>query len=312
MHRLRCALLLLACSCAREHQYLTHEAAERVCVALASCALEDGSSGPGSCVASRVGADANEPGVHRCVLSAGTDCDAVRACVGVSVTPVPRCETTLARCEGDEVVQCVSAGAAGSSLVRRDCRAPTVPSGSLEVHSIVSEADTTCRSEPGAAAECIVGGTCDHEGSRCLSDGRVEQCRHGVIVARGVCGAGFECREHDGDARCVALGEPCEAAVCDERGLHVCGLDAAGGGRLWPALDCAAHGLRCDAHGGCVADEGECDPMEAGPGAPVCRGDVLVYCGVDARLHSYDCSAHGWLGCRFDTGRGPTCVPMAP
>lgn len=307
-------LALLMMGCAQEHQYLSYEAAEQVCVALSTCVPRYAGS-PGGCALARQYADANEPGVYRCILAAHADCDAVRACLGLSFAPVASCAGAARRhCEGNTIVDCVGGGSAPSYVRRQRCGAPELPSTPPVSFSETDPASrTVCVDEPLGDPQCIVGTPCDFEGDRCTSSTHGETCAHGVLVGAGDCAPGFVCRLQDGTAECRALGEPCIDAACDRGRLRVCGLEAGGAGHLWPfdgAMDCAALGLLCDPHRGCVPPGTECDPSEApSGGVPACDGAVLSYCGGDGHIRTYDCVAHGWGGCRATDGSAE-CFPV--
>jgi hypothetical protein len=42
---------------------------------------------------------------------------------------------------------------------------------------------------------------------------------------------------------------------------------------------------------------------------PSCDGSAIHYCGSDGLMHVYDCSTHGFLGCRLNAALDLYCVP---
>jgi hypothetical protein len=214
------------------------------------------------------------PDQIRCLVEAGADCAAARACLGYTVGP---CSPDGDRCEGDNLVECSH----GTGLTL-DCR------GGLWFTD-----DTTC--VPASSVGCGLATCTDGTPSRC--DGtRAVSCRSGVLQAFDCAQAGLTCTI-DGDAvGCAGTGAACTASRCDGTTAVLCG------GGHEQRYACAAM-----FDGGTCLDYGrEGVSCGFGPdcgGTATCDGNVATLCVLGAQV-SVDCVAAGFRSCALGS-----CIP---
>lgn len=259
---------------------VTRDDAIRACVLLASCG--GGGDGVADCFtdvlpllsAAHIG----------CVLEAGTDCAASRACVGILGVEVdPDC---VPSCDGDVLVDC------GDGVrATYDC------GDYVEL--------------PGQT--CVVGnfgpecgaGTCDQEESSCDQDAVLACDVDRGVIERGDCARfGLSCDVDDGTARCSdGTATPCadDPPRCDGDSLARC----SGGYQV--AFDCGfvidARGCHQTTETGAFCGFGDaCEPLTA-KGEETCDGTVITFCAAGA-IESVDCADLGFTGCRESLGGG--------
>lgn len=258
---------------------VTHDDAVRACIFLGACA-GDGVADCFNDVLPALGVEA-----IACVVEAETDCEAVRACLGILAVEVdPDC---AAGCEGDRLIDC-------QDTVRSeiDCGAYYELPGQTCVAGNVGP-------------ECGAG-TCDQEGSSCDGDvGLVCDVDRGVLERNDCARFGWTCVEEAGTARCsdgsrvtCGGGDP---ARCEGGSLVRC----SSGYEL--ALDCdlVVEGRSCYQAGDGPAFCGfgdECDPLAA-KGQETCEGSIITFCAGGA-IESADCADFGFTGCMESIGGG--------
>lgn len=136
---------------------------------------------------------------------------------------------------------------------------------------------------------------CSSVGLHCLHDGMVASC---------------------GERECTS--EVPQPVACEGSVTVTCEGQLGSPGFLEPMLDCALVGACCDQSGDpcahCAARGLACTGNSVGSGCglghdcnpsqpPTCDGTILNVCELGVRK-SYDCRAHGFAGCAYDT-----CVP---
>jgi hypothetical protein len=232
---------------------------------------------------------------YGCVLAAGSDCDAVRACYGLrSDATTGPCMGTPPRCDGDTLLVCVpAADPAPTQTGRVDC--------TLQGASCIEAESGGVMLARCARARCdTVSSHCEGD-TAILCDGIFESSQHAP--------AGSTCTDGMGFVHFVANGAPCTATQCVGTELRECDFESSRVGR---SFDCAALGQSCSMGlGRCSFDAAECPTP-----FPFCPStSILQYCGTDGRPRGYDCVAHGWAGCEevFAPERGVvigTCAPV--
>ena len=258
---------------------VTQDDAVSACIFLGAC-VGDGVADCFSDILPALGAEA-----VACVIEAQTDCEAVRACLGILALEVdPDCAPG---CDGDRLIDCQD--------------------------GVRSELDCSTYFElPGQT--CILGnfgpecggGTCDQEGSSCDSDvGLVCDVDRGVLERHDCTRFGWTCVDEAGMARCsdgteVACADG-DAPRCEGASLVRC----SGGYEL--ALDCdlVVDGRSCYQVGDSPAFCGfgdECDPLTA-KGQETCDGSVITFCAGGA-VQSADCAELGFTSCMESIGGG--------
>lgn len=234
------------------------------------------------------------PAEIACIGGARGDCDAIRACVGLWITPS---ETCVERCEGDVIVSCVD-----GQEVRTDCARtapgntcvetaldPTTGGGTARGCRSTSCTETSCCEGEsfvdcgGSPSSWCVVTPCSWEGTHC---GLYEMWS---ATYRG----------------CVGDGEPCIEGTCAGTIATACVH-----GRFATPVDCADMGMICEVRG-CAPPPTTAWCMH---GTLICEGDVLAYCnaGVTQRV---DCVELGFGGCETITSAGSwtaRCVPLPP
>lgn len=260
----------------------SREDAVRACLFLGGCAGD----GVADCFTDLL--PALSPTTIACVLDAGTDCAAVRACLGfLGVEVDPECTPS---CDGDILVSC--GDGARSTL---DCNAYFEMPG------------TTCLIG-NFGPECGAG-TCDQEESMCDGDAVLLCDVDRGVYERGDCGhLGLSCVEDGGAARCsdgrdvACSGEPDR---CDGDSLVRCSSEQE------VAIDC---GFLVDSRScyqtetaGAFCGFGDtCDPQNA-KGEETCDGTVITFCAGGA-VESIDCAELGFTGCTESIGGGHCTV----
>lgn len=275
-------MLALACSApAPAPSSLGYDDAEQVVVALHACVPSwvqlrarislDASTISGLRIApSSFGIDADD---IDCVLAAGSDCTAVRACFGVEIYADDRCVGPPRQsCDGNTVDTCVF-DTSGSNLppvrFRWDC-------GS----NLCDAAATRCDPPPCSGLAI------------CRADYLVADCTPTPTETR--CDPGTMCLEHDATASCVGAGPECMRTHCEGETVIVCDTADL---RTRATIDCAPIDAHCteDASGArCVPHNPTCSSAGS---APSCDHDAIVYCGPSGDLRRYDCRAHGLGTC---------------
>lgn len=259
-------------------EQVTRDDAIRTCVFLGGCA-GDGTADCFDDILPLLTAD------HiACVLEAGTDCDAARACLGIlGVEPDPDC---VPSCDGDIMVDC------GDGLrASYDCRAYFELPGQT---CVVGNFGPEC----GA-------GTCEQEGSSCDGAAVVTCDVDRGVLERGDCARfGLTCAEGAGGARCSDGSDTTcsgDSESCDGDSLVRCseGYEV--------ALDCGVtvDGRSCyqTAETGTFCGFGDaCEPLTA-KGEETCDGTVITFCAGGA-IESIDCADLGFTGCRESLGGG--------
>jgi hypothetical protein len=273
-------VVLVGCAPGAGNEILTFDEIASACAAIRSCTY-DGSNFaacvgiPGSRAFSREFA---------CFARVRGDCDAALACVATTRTAGVSCPESMSACEGDVIVSCTAASGEESEGRRTDCAAL----GLLCIE----------RSAGGPAC----GLPCTE--TACMGSDLVECTDRGDVY---VCPAGTEC---DGTA-CAPLGPDCTESRCEGDNLIVCGSFGSGVNREYAPFSCASWGAHCGYEGGdaarCIPDGDTCDPRAT---EQHCEGESIVFCGEDWGVHSFDCTAHGYLGC--SGGSRPYCVPRNP
>lgn len=214
------------------------------------------------------------PAQIRCLVAAGANCVAARACVGYALGA---CSPDGRRCDGDRVIEC-SAGS-GTTL---DCR------GGLWFSS-----DSTC--VVGTAVTCGIGTCAGGTPSRC--DGsRVVQCLNGVQEVFDCAQLGDTCYSTGGAAICIGTGAPCTASRCEGNQLIRCDS----GREQRYACDAMLDGGTCVGYGRGGASCGFGPDCGA---AATCAGNVAQLCVLGAQS-SVDCVAAGFSRCALGS-----CVP---
>jgi hypothetical protein len=227
----------------------------------------------------------------RCIVDAGGDCDAVRACLGVTLEVVSTCASTASRCDGTTRVFCTAPEISSEPplVIREDCAA-------IGRMCAMDGDRAVC-----ATARC----TSPDLTVRCDGD-HLASCSNG-LERDSDCRAGTTCSAAAGG--CVGAGETCTADVCEGSVFVPCDSS---NHRTSTRIDCAAFGYHCMefpslSTAGCAPpDAGECHPESAS-----CDGDVLRYCAADRTWHTFDCVAHGYAACdpTFASGITPNgCV----
>jgi hypothetical protein len=212
----------------------------------------------------------------RCLVAAGADCVAARACVGYTYGP---CAPDGDHCEGDRLVQC-SRGA-GLSL---DCR-----------HGLWYTGDTTCVA--GRLVECGISACAPDTPYHCEGS-RVMHCIDGVLDVQDCAAVDANCVDEGGFATCVAKTTECTetAARCEGTNLIRCG----GGRELRYACAEMFDGGMCLNEG---RDGASCAFGPSCGDSATCAGNVTQLCVLGAQV-SIDCIASGFGGC--DLG---SCLP---
>ncbi len=218
--------------------------------------------------------------VVQCVLAAGSDCSAVQACRGYTVTPDPACTPT---CTGTTAVNC-----SGGNRYSFDCTtgfASTGPTCQLSggaqcTGGACTAADDICDGTKlrSCSSSVLLDFDCGHFGWSCVSGASGTRCSDGSAVACSTfdetcsgnqvvfCRNGFQVKR---DCAAVATGATCYA---QSNGRAYCGVGNA------------------------------CEP--GGSGVSTCTtATTLSYCAGGVQ-QTFDCVAMGFSGCT--SGR---CAP---
>jgi hypothetical protein len=288
----------------QQHHPLTYAEAEQLCVIESSCF---GGGFYNTCAGDAL-LYHDQDSLASCALSAGGrgDCDAVRACVGLTVQTDPSCTSsttqTTSSCSGSTITECSNNPGEVPHIDRGDCAA-------------FGEMCVTTTSGGVTSAQCVYG-PCSWEGtSRCNGTSEARWCHSGYIDEVDTCGAGTTCHEYlvsgTMEAHCIS-DTPCTSSICDGDVLRQC--DTVGGVTApqhfyGASQDCALAGERCvltPAGATCQANGTQCDPTMF---MTACDNASIRYCGTDGEIHTYDCQAHGFAGCRIASDMHPYCVP---
>lgn len=214
------------------------------------------------------------PAQIQCLVAAGADCAAARACLGYTFGA---CSPDGERCDGDRLVSC-SAG----FETALNCR------GSLWFTS-----DSTCvmGASPGCGLATCAAGTPDRcDGSRAVA------CRDGVLEVIDCAQVGETCSTSSGTLECAGTGAACTASRCEGNQLIRCDT----GHEQRYACDAMFDGGTCVGYGRGGAQCG------FGPdcgGAATCDGNVAQLCVLGAQT-SIDCVAAGFARCSQGS-----CIP---
>jgi hypothetical protein len=214
------------------------------------------------------------PDVWRCVIAAGSDCTASRACFGATVTTVTSCESG---CDGDATVQC-----AGTTVEDKiECGSPFANTGPKCFIDHLGNAD--CGAGVCTTSEQI----CDGDVAQSCNEGngvlhRIDCDALGLTCAGGVCtspGGGGACR--DDPTHCVGSAlELCDFATfvrydCPSRFVGADCFETAAGAQC-------GYGPACDADGRTAT----------------CNGTTVSFCAAGIS-GSVDCTSLGFEQCQF-------------
>lgn len=217
----------------------------------------------------------------RCILAAGGDCAAMRACLGMSVVADASCTTSTYSCDGTNLVIC-SSGARSTIACPMASQLLRVGSGSTCVPTSTGGAlcgDATC-SAPAATCQGSVASSCSTSKGVQMS---VDCADYGQSCVSGGCSA------PGGGATCTASGTSCDGAAI---------VRCAGG--VTYRTDCGTLELGATCHPGTgTATEPYCGTGAAcypTKGTETCSGNVVSFCagGVAGMV---DCTAIGFTQC---------------
>jgi len=222
----------------------------------------------------------------RCVLAAGSDCQAVRACFGISVNAAgSTCTASTETCTGSSITGCQ---AAGSTTPAYDWSVDCSRHG--EVCYPTAAQGPICAPAP-----------CSRVETRCDGANVVRVCDGRVMVEP--CQLGTTCMVVNGLQQC--LGASCNTNGCVGDSFEFCASSVY---RVNTVLACSAWGQRCDSLATpCVPVSTACDPIF---GPPSCDGGTAHYCAPSGEMRTYDCLAHGFGPCELvSSGRRVRCGP---
>lgn len=227
-----------------------------------------------------------------CIAHAGSNCDAARACLNGGKTPTA-CTGSSQSCSGNVWNSCDSLnGTNGNNGTRQfDC-------ASSGEQCITANGNTDC----GA-------GTCDGFVTQC--NGNVlKTCANGIEHDLNCASSGSTCEPSGITAHCRGKGATCTVPLgsaalrCDGKSLVSCvdGQEA--------SQDCGEFNLGCfgpppGGSGYSCALGSDCT---AASDTPTCQGNVIHYCNK-GKFDTYDCGAHGFVGCMADALNGGRCIP---
>lgn len=251
--------------------------AAEACLRRAACLGRD-EDDLGACIRSfttEAGVSGRE-GVLACTKGAGSNCDALLACLNAG--------EPAAACAEPYALSCTDA----SPPVFRSCES------GREVASVCTQG-TTCNAtgvphRPCGIASCneiMTAPMCE------VGTGRRLTCEVAVLVPRP-CGEGLICE----DGQCSGKGEPCNVAGgmrCDGTLLTYCAM------HRQATRDCAATGHVC----GTVNGEAACTAsacVDRGLTAS-CTGTTLTLCD-DGLAYSFECGKNGYRCCGHQGKRG--------
>lgn len=218
-----------------------------------------------------------------CVMDAGSDCDAVRACFGLSV------DASGATCPTNPTSTCPSTSRATG------CEpSSSRPSAAYDWSIDCAVGGNECRASGLVPGQVRCEFPCASTSASCDGTTRVETC-NGVTMRRA-CPPGTACVVGAfGGVECVGSGPDCTADTCDGDVLVRCDTQV---NRQQGSISCSALGQRCTTTSAGAASCGPtstgCDPTTR---LPDCDGSALRYCGGEGEVHRYDCVAHGFGPC---------------
>jgi len=215
----------------------------------------------------------------RCISRHGGGCEALEACLGLSMSSPAGCEPG---CDGATVVGC------DDLTYRLDC----------------SRFGKECVDGGRGESRCAtpIGGSCDPDSFEESCDGdRPRVCMGGTMVLEDSCSdRGLMCTIHDVyGAVCAGPDGPCDTEGCEGSVVTTCVNDGA------LRKDCASveSSLTCVEVGAAhcsLADE--CRSFDF---TDTCSGTVLIMCNA-GRVVEVDCATLGFEGCH---DRLASCVP---
>jgi hypothetical protein len=221
------------------------------------------------------------PSEAHCVLAAGGDCTAVRACFGMTAVADPSCTSKTITCDGTNLVECVDGVRAtyscpNASLLLGVGIGPTciaTATGALCGTATCSTASSTCN---GSVLSSCVASKGVLMSLDCAAYGQT--CTSGVCTAAGGGGA-------------CATGTPTTCA-----GAEI--VRCSGGVEI--RTDCGAIGVDAT----CYAGSGQTPEPYCGfgsacyptKGAETCSGSSVVFCGAGV-MATVDCTSLGFTGC---------------
>lgn len=222
----------------------------------------------------------------RCIVTAGSDCTAVRACVGLSIdVSAPTCTSSSSTCSGDMVTGCNVA------------MTSTTPAYNWSLDC--ARRGLTClQSSPTSPGACGPRPCLMRNTTTCDGDIRLHVCD--TTTTPEPCQIGTTCMAFDGLHGCY--GSPCTFTGCAGDTLQYCD----GSGRVIEVVPCDAWGQQC------VSATLSCGPVSTTcvPGDPsMCLAGQVRYCGPTGDYRGYDCAAHGFGPCETEPGRGVRCAP---
>jgi len=213
-----------------------------------------------------------------CILAAGSDCAAVRACLGVSAQlSGATCTMHTVSCSGSTAVECFPAHeldpTSPAQVGQQDCSR----NGSCDPTSGCVQ--RSCFSGP---ATCVDQHTVMHT---CTPDGTMLE----------TCTDGDTCQTMGVFAGCEGTGPDCAQDSCSGSAVLACDTRV---NRQYAPFDCATIGGHCtlDAVGNasCAPNSTTCNPDTT---SADCAAGQLRWCGRDGEFHRYDCEHHGFGTC---------------
>jgi len=257
---------------------LTQDELTTGCVLFAAC---DGGDGINDCFTDI--APILQPDVFRCIIAAGSDCVASRACIGMTLEASPTC-TPGSHCEGNTVVdcgdgvqvtfECGSPFTTGPNCIvngagRADCGAATCTTESQAcdgTHAQLCDLGANILEDVDCASvdmDCISGTCTSPGGGGACVDGTppgcagpaIERCNNGVTAL-------LDCPSRIAGSNCVAITAPFADAYCGfgtacqpDKGTETCtgntvNFCAAG---VAGAVDCTTLGFTQCLNGTCLS-----------------------------------------------------------
>ena len=255
---------------------LTPDEAARACVYFGGC-LGDGIN---DCFTDAM--PFWSPAEARCVLAAGADCTAVRACFGMTIVIDPACTTRTTTCDGANLVTC-------SDGVRSTVSCPDA--------SPVAQVGTGPNCVPTTTGSALCGVASCSTGSASCSGSVASSC----VVDKGV-QMSLDCATYgqscvDGLCTAPGGGGACASgtlARCDGTAIVRCS------GGIERRTDCSTIVAGASCQSGTATDpelycgaSAACYPTKD---AETCSGNTVTFCS-GGEITSLDCTALGFTRC---------------